>query len=113
VQRHCKWPPTIAEIVEACNQRMQEIARLHRLQNPRKPEATMLGPPRDERPTYEELKAKYGENFGLAPAEPKKPPARAMSWQEVATFYRSNPERAARLMRLADDYAEDRGEAPA
>jgi len=114
IQRACKWPPTIAEIVCACEVQMQHIAKLKRLQSPRKREdLALLGPPREERPTYEELKAKYGENWGLTPAEPKKPPVKAMSWQEVATFYRSNPDRAARLMRIANDYAEDRGEAPA
>src|SRR5450631_2209684 len=67
VQRACKWPPTISEIVEACDRRMQDQARVKRLQNWGKNEVLALEAPRDERPTYEQLKEKYGDNFGLDP----------------------------------------------
>jgi len=116
VQRSCKWPPTIAEIVEACDQRMQDKARLTRLQTwGKRNEAPMLEAPREERPSMEELKAKYGENWGLAeaPMAAKPPPAKAKSWDEVIAEYRANPERLARLIRKADEYAQDRGDAPA
>lgn len=84
VQRSCKWPPTIAEIVEACDLHLQDLARLKRWQNWGKPdEVPLLEQPREERPTLEELKAKYGENWGLALAESKRPQAPPLSWDEA------------------------------
>jgi hypothetical protein len=97
VQRHSKWPPTIAEIIEACDKRMQHIAKL----GPRKKaEPLALGPPNEERPTLDELKAKYGDNWGLTPPEPRKPPEKAPSWESIATYYQANPERIRQLTRL-------------
>lgn len=105
VQRHLKWPPSIAEIIEACDKRMQEKARLERLQNPRR-EVPALGPPQEARPTREEMIAKYGENWGLDPVTPKRAPERAPSWDTIVAEYRANPDRIKRLARVADEEPE-------
>jgi hypothetical protein len=119
VQRACKWPPTIAEIVTACEVQMQHMAKLERMRNWGK--ATLedrrrLEAPREERPTFEEMKAKYGEDWGLTPDPRPKPgfkTGQAPSWQEIVSLYTRDPDRIARLIRVADKYAEDRGDAPA
>jgi hypothetical protein len=72
VQRHLKWPPTISEVVEACDNRVAELDRNKRYANWGSSEAALLGPPREQRPTLEEMKAKYGDNWGLTPREPDK-----------------------------------------
>ena len=113
VQRACRWPPTISEIVEACDRRMQDQARTKRLQNWGKNEVPQLEPPREDRPTYEGLKAKYGDDFGLDPAGAKPPAVKAPSWDAIAAIYQADPARLQRLTRVADQYAEDRGDAPA
>jgi len=114
VQRACKWPPTVAEIVCACEVQMQHLAKLKRLQNwGSRNEVPLLDAPREERPTYEDLKAKYGENWGLTPAEPRKPAVHAPSWDQIIVRYQSDPSRIARLVRAADAFAEDRGDASA
>ena len=116
VQRANDWPPSINKIVCACEVQMQHMAKLARLRTPpKRAEPKLLETPRENRPSLEELKAKYGENWGLAlaPMTAKKPSLRTKSWAEVIAEYRSNPERLTRLMRVADDYAADRGEAPA
>lgn len=111
VQRDLKWPPTIAEIVDACDKRMQEKAKLERFQNWGRSNAPLLEAPREDRPTLDELKAKFGENWGLEPAQPKRAPEKAPSWDAIAAHYQADPARLHRLIRTADDYAEDRGEA--
>jgi hypothetical protein len=44
---------------------------------------------------YDDLKAKYGENFGLTPepVHPKSPAKPLPSWAEVIEYYRRNPAR--------------------
>src|SRR5882672_12913102 len=55
-----KWLPSIAEITEACEDRMPGVAPAYHA-------PVMLPPPMDrsERPSLDELKAKYGPNWGL------------------------------------------------
>ena len=94
VQRGCKWPPTIAEIIEACEKRIAELARLHRLQNWGKSDAPAIEAPREERPTLEEMKEKYGEEWGLTPDPRPKPgfkTGQAPSWHEIVTMYHRDP----------------------
>ena len=101
VQRGQKWPPTIAEIVEACDNRISDLKRQDRFRNWGKNEAPLaLEAPRQERPSYDELKAKYGENWGLGGLDekPKGPTFKAPSLEELQHFYGRNPERVARLM---------------
>lgn len=114
VQRGCKWPPTISEIVDACDKQMQDKARTKRLQNWGKNEPPLLEAPAEDRPTYDELKAKYGENFGLDPTAPSSAPKfKAPSWQGIVSMYQAEPGRLQRLLKAADDqHPEDLGDAP-
>jgi hypothetical protein len=110
IQRACKWPPTIAEIVTACEVQMQHMEKLKRLANHGKPKVVpMLEAPREERPTLEELKAKYGENYGLELAKPKTKPRPmeviAMDALAIALEYQNDPSRLARLLRKDGDDA--------
>lgn len=70
IQRKIKFPPTIEEIVSACDARVADKSRAHRYRNwGRSGDALAIDGPKDEeRPTYDELQAKYGPNFGLGAA---------------------------------------------
>jgi hypothetical protein len=100
LQRHSKWPPTVAEIIEACDARMQDLAKRERFKNwGKREEPLAVGPPKEERPTLAELKAKYGENWGLKSLDREKKPAEpAPSWDLIAKFYQADPERIRRLV---------------
>lgn len=87
-QRGLKFPPTIAEIVSACDAKMADIQRTKRYQNWGKNEALLEGP-REPRPTLDELKAKYGKNWGLTPHEPPAGPRFMVpNKEEIAAHYR-------------------------
>lgn len=100
VQRGQKWPPTIAEIVEACDNRAAELKRNERFSNWGKNETPLLEAPRQERPTLEELKAKYGANWGMKSLDekPAGPTFKVPTLEELQHFYARNPERITRLM---------------
>jgi hypothetical protein len=102
------WLPTVKEVFDACEEladwdrrkntyarqvreQMDEIAAQDKLQS-------------QERPTLEEMKAKYGPNWGMTPTEPaKKSTFKAPSWQEIASTYSADPKRLQRLVKAADD----------
>jgi hypothetical protein len=101
VQRRCKWPPTIAEIVGACDQHQDYLLKCERLRNWGKSEAPLvIEAPREERPTLDELKARYGKDWGLTSldAKPKKPQP-APSWKEITAMYQAEPSRLAALVK--------------
>jgi hypothetical protein len=106
VQRHCKWPPTISEIVEACDKRIAELSRAERFRNWGKNDETLLleGPQAD-RPTLEQLKAKYGPNWGLGdlPKSGDAPPRQAPGWNSIVAMYGSDPSLLQRLVHASDD----------
>jgi hypothetical protein len=54
--------PNLAEIIEACADRMATITATYERSKPRLPEPTF---DRSGRPTLAELKAKHGPNWGL------------------------------------------------
>ncbi|UFW91011.1 hypothetical protein BjapCC829_21715 [Bradyrhizobium barranii] len=71
-----KWMPSVAEVKSACDDRMAEKARKRRFENwglnnvdaderERMKDQGLLPPPRERRPTLDELKAKYGPNWGI------------------------------------------------
>lgn len=102
IQRKSKWPPTISEIVEACDQHQDYLAKCERLRNWGN-QPKMIEPPREDRPSLEELKAKHGENWGLKslnerPIESKPAP----SWDEITAIYQADPTRLARLVPVED-----------
>jgi len=101
IQRRCKWPPTISEIVEECDSRVAHLATMERYKNWGSGNK-LLEPPRENRPTLEEMKAKYGDNWGLTPQEPKAKAAPAPSWDQIAEIYSSDPSRIAKLINRDD-----------
>lgn len=76
---HHKFMPTIAEIREYCDKLVAEDRRhretIERWKTPRLP------PPvdRSNRPTYEELKAKYGPNWGIGEVKPAATPRQELA----------------------------------
>lgn len=91
VQRASKFPPTIAEIVAACDSRMAHIHQQKRFENWGKNEPEMIEPPRQDRPSIEDLKAKYGPNWGMTSLDaPAKPPKPAPTKEELAEHYRTH-----------------------
>jgi hypothetical protein len=106
VQRSHNWPPTIAQIVTACEVHRDFLARIEQHKNRGKKvmaERKQLEAPRDDRPTLEELKAKYGPNWGLTPEPKRPPPQRAPSSDEIRMIYEANPGRLAKLFKRDTD----------
>src|ERR1700694_2849012 len=68
IQRTIRWPPTIAEVVSACDARNAELQRSNRYRNWGRNNELKLETPKAKRPSYEELIAKYGPKFGLDPS---------------------------------------------
>ncbi len=71
-----KFPPRIAEIREFLEEKMAPIRRedTRRQVRERMREEWgkyLLSPPRSQRPTYDELNEKYGDNWGLAAVKTK------------------------------------------
>jgi hypothetical protein len=69
------YPPSIAEVHAFCTGRAAELAKARRYANwghnedderERRKDQGLLPPPRAERPSLEQLKAKYGENWGIS-----------------------------------------------
>lgn len=61
-----KWLPTIAEVKEACEREMAPIYRQRRWDREADERRKLLEEPADrERPTFDELKAKHGDNWGI------------------------------------------------
>lgn len=102
VQRRCKFPPTISEIVEACDDRVSELRRHDRFRNWGKPDDDTLAleAPREERLSLDELKAKYGPNWGMTSLDekPAGPVFKALNIEQLQDFYARNPERVTRLL---------------
>jgi len=74
------WLPTVKEVFDACEEHDERarhaIAREKRIkeQLAARAEEDRL---KEQRPTLEQMKAKYGENWGLTPRGPKEDPAAA------------------------------------
>lgn len=104
IQRRSKWPPTISEIVEACDQHTDYLSKCERLKNWGKTEAPLaIEAPREDRPTLDELKAKYGKDWGLTSLNDKpKKPQPAPSWDEIIATYQADPSRLAALVKTED-----------
>lgn len=96
------WLPTIKEVTDACNAAVEPIvqneARLKRIKEQfemREREA------RGVKPTLEQLRAKYGKDWGLNPSGggEKAMPVAAPSWDEIAKSYSADPSRLAALIK--------------
>src|SRR5690348_11532372 len=63
-----KWLPSVAEVRDFCEAEYAPVRRQQERERLAEERKRMLPPPvedRAKRPTYEELKAKYGPNWGL------------------------------------------------
>lgn len=91
IQRTIKFPPTIPEVVEACDNRVAYLARMQRYKNwgsSNQRDALALED-QSTRPTLEQLKEKYGPNWGLQDPDGKLPKdiKRAPTKEELAEHY--------------------------
>jgi hypothetical protein len=66
-----KWLPTIFEVKEECDAAMAPIVRRQREEKALAERRRALAAPTYKRPTMAELKAKYGENWGMTAVESK------------------------------------------
>lgn len=105
------WMPSIKEVRDACEKAMEPVYRRER-------EAKIIADTladradldKSDRPTREDLKAKYGENWGLTSLdEPPKTARPAPSWDQITEYYRARP---GRVQWLADRLGVMRGEIP-
>src|ERR1044072_8982619 len=60
-----KWLPTIFEIKDACEAAMAPIDRRRREEQAAEERRLMVSAPLVPRPTYEQMKDKHGENWGI------------------------------------------------
>ena len=97
------WLPTVKEVFDACEDSV-EFARQHeaRLKRIREQLEMRERMERGEHPTMEQLKEKYGENWGLDTKESAKIGAFNLptpTWDEIVENYSADPSRIAALMR--------------
>jgi hypothetical protein len=111
----CSWLPTVKEVFDACQEleafERGKVARERRIkeQFAARAEEDRLAA---VKPTLEQLKAKYGENWGLTPNEPAKPSTfKAPSWSAITAAYQADPSRLKHLLWLADEQHPRRNEA--
>lgn len=91
------WLPTVKEVSDACKAEMEPIAqneaRLKRIREQMEMRDRMDA---GEKPTYAELKAKYGENWGISDIDPVKPKEphpksyKAMTLEQVIEHYKTH-----------------------
>jgi len=101
------WLPTVTEVFDAC----EEQADRTRQQTARERSIQEQFAAREEqdrldavKPSLEQMKEKYGANWGLTPNEPaKKSSFKAPSWQGIVSSYSADPSRLQRLIQAADD----------
>jgi hypothetical protein len=100
------WLPTVKEVHDACDEldefERRKVARVRgikeQLEARRQDEID-----REQRPTLEEMKARYGEDWGLTAGQPKAETFKAPSWQAIASTYSADPSRLVRLLKAAAD----------
>lgn len=103
---HNKFPPARAELKAVLDDQVRYVRRAAQLEQQRQ---VQLEPPRELRPSYAELQARYGPTFGLG--EPTESPeqtnarwaAQTKSWDEIKAHYEADPERWAALTRERED----------
>lgn len=79
-----KWLPTIAEVKEACEREMIPIAREIERQRQRDVCAKMIEGQREARPSLDELKAKFGPNWGIKDAAEESSAARSEAFERAS-----------------------------
>lgn len=93
---NCRYPPNRAELRGI----LEDQVRSSRYAATFGRNEPLLEPPREIRPSYDELKARYGADWGIEPrAEPVKRAWVSPTWEQIDSFYKANPERAKALVR--------------
>lgn len=91
VQRGKTFPPTISEIVTACDNRIADLKRKERFERwGSGNEPLQIEGPVVAKPTIDELKAKYGPTWGIDPTGgdmPKRPVTPAPTAEELTAHY--------------------------
>jgi hypothetical protein len=85
------WLPTVKEVNDACNEVLEPIVQNElRLKRVKEQLEMREREERGERPTLEQLKAKYGPDWGLTTKEPRSdlPACKAPTKEELAAHYR-------------------------
>jgi hypothetical protein len=93
IQRRIKFPPRLAELVQACDEAATHFDRFDRLT--RKPPKE-IEPPREARPTREEMLAKYGPNYGVPDVTDERIGTKSIptpSWDTIVATYSADPSR--------------------
>jgi hypothetical protein len=67
IQRRCKWPPTVAEVVDACEEHLRSIANAHRFATWGKGNERLLEAPRQDGPTLDGLEGEVWTQLGHRP----------------------------------------------
>jgi hypothetical protein len=65
IQRTHEWPPSVANVVTACESHVANVAKQARFRNWGKSETLMLEARATKGPTLEEMHAKYGKDWGI------------------------------------------------
>jgi len=100
-----KFPPALAELRPLLEDQVRYVR--HAAEFRKGNWDALLTQPREKRPTYDELKAKYGENWGIDQGTKKETveqtnarwASQVQSWDEIKQFYEKNPERWNNLIR--------------
>lgn len=100
-----KFPPRLAEIKDAADAimegRAEKIAYRNRVEQ-QLAERAEHEKPKGDRPSYAELLAKFGPNFGLDPSggdtrKVVEKPFKTMTVDELSAHYAANPDRITKL----------------
>lgn len=93
IQRRSKFPPTVSEIVAECEQHAAFLGRVEKMREwgtPAQAAGLIEPPPRSDRPSYDELMAKFGDNWGLDDfkrRDPTKPKWQKFTDEELLEHY--------------------------
>jgi hypothetical protein len=105
------WMPSLKEVHDACEKSLAPIrSQIEREKRIAEQLAMREREQNGDKPTYEQLQAKYGKDWGLDPtggANVRKPEP-APSWDQVVAMYQAQP---GRILELANLLPKMRGEA--
>ena len=90
IQRRSKWPPTVSEVVEACDEHMGYLQKVEKFRTWGQPDHDQKRIEKHEepRPTLEELHAKYGKDWGLTIDDrPKDLKPQTMTKEQLSHHY--------------------------
>jgi hypothetical protein len=98
VQTRLKWRPLPYELKQACEADMAPLRRQWQREKLAADAARLLPPPREARPTGEELQARFGPDWGLARTPRRKPPEKSL--EELQAIWAEPIEASEELKRV-------------